>query len=176
RSRFGRSIQALIGGVELINQQKPEALDDIEIILVGDLTEEEIDTISQSTNQQNFILTGQVAYSESLQHQLDANLLLLVIGSSSGVSTTKVYEYLATGNPILALSGPSDGARLIDELKAGLVVEPENADGICSAILHYYDLWKNGNLINTKDPRVQRFDRRELTRTLAQYLDELGIN
>ena len=72
---------------------------------------------------------------ESLRLQRDSEALLLLIpnadGRGKGVLSGKVFEYLAAGRPILAVV-PPDGAaaELIRETGAGVVVAPDDVEGI----------------------------------------------
>ena len=83
-----------------------------------------------------------IAYSprsESLRLQRDSEALLLLVpdagGRGKGVLSGKVFEYLAAGRPILAVV-PPDGAAadLIRETGAGVVVAPDDVDGIGAAL------------------------------------------
>ena len=78
-------------------------------------------------------------------------MLLLLIpeagGRGKGVLSGKVFEYLAAERPILALV-PPDGAaaELIRESGAGVVVAPEDVDGIASALRDLHARWRDGSL------------------------------
>ncbi|PJF24519.1 MAG: holo-[acyl-carrier-protein] synthase, partial [Phototrophicales bacterium] len=50
------------------------------------------------------------------------------------------------GRPILALTGRSAAAALIEEFNAGIVVAPDDVDGICRALEWFYERWCSNNL------------------------------
>jgi glycosyltransferase involved in cell wall biosynthesis len=114
---------------------------------------------------------------EALQLQRDSEALLLLIpdaaGRGKGVLSGKVFEYLAAERPILALV-PPDGAaaELIRETGAGVVVAPEDVDGIASALTALEREWREGRL-NGKplsDAWKQRLSRRTRTEEYAEFL------
>ncbi len=87
----------------------------------------------------------------SLELQRDSEALLLLIpeagGRGKGVLSGKVFEYLAAERPILALV-PPDGAAaaLIREANAGVVVAPDDVDGIGAALADLHARWQAGTL------------------------------
>jgi glycosyltransferase involved in cell wall biosynthesis len=87
----------------------------------------------------------------SLELQRDSEVLLLLIpdagGRGKGVLSGKVFEYLAADRPILAVV-PPDGAaaELILAAKAGVVVAPDDVDGIAAALRDFHAQWQAGTL------------------------------
>jgi glycosyltransferase involved in cell wall biosynthesis len=87
----------------------------------------------------------------SLELQRDSEVLLLLIpdagGRGKGVLSGKVFEYLAADRPILAVV-PPDGAaaELILAAKAGVVVAPDDVDGIAVALRDFHAQWQAGTL------------------------------
>ncbi len=88
---------------------------------------------------------------ESLRLQRDSEALLLLVpdagGRGKGVLSGKVFEYLAAGRPILAVV-PPDGAaaELIRETGSGVVVAPDDVEGIKTALVELHARFTNGGL------------------------------
>jgi len=88
---------------------------------------------------------------QSLRLQRDSEALLLLVpeaeGRGRGVLSGKVFEYLAAGRPILALV-PPDGAaaKLIRETGAGVVVAPDDVEGIERALRELHVRHLDGGL------------------------------
>src|SRR5204862_3560109 len=91
---------------------------------------------------------------ESLALQRDSDALLLLIpdagGRGRGVLSGKVFEYLAAERPILAVV-PPDGAaaKLIRDTGAGVVVAPDDVDGMERELRALRDAWQAGALPDT---------------------------
>src|SRR5207237_1108170 len=73
----------------------------------------------------------------SLELQRDSDVLLLLIpeagGRGKGVLSGKVFEYLAAERPILAVVPPEGAAaELIRDAGAGVVVAPDDVDGMAA--------------------------------------------
>ena len=120
---------------------------------------------------------------ESLRLQRDSEALLLLIpnadGRGKGVLSGKVYEYLAAGRPILAVV-PPDGAaaELIRETDAGVVVAPDDVEGIRGALEDLHARFRNGGLpsIGLDDDVARRLSRQARAEQTAELLRELAAS
>ena len=117
---------------------------------------------------------------ESLRLQRDSEALLLLVpdagGRGRGVLSGKVFEYLAAGRPILAVV-PPDGAAadLIRETGAGVVVAPDDVDGMRDALRDLYARHLNGGLPAVELPEDvrARLSRRARAEDTAALLREV---
>ena len=116
----------------------------------------------------------------SLELQRDSEALLLLIpeagGRGKGVLSGKVFEYLAAARPILAVV-PPDGAaaELIRDASAGIVVPPDDVDGIETALRDLHARWEAGTLDDARlSPEWQRrVARRTRVEEYAQLLEQV---
>jgi glycosyltransferase involved in cell wall biosynthesis len=116
----------------------------------------------------------------ALELQRGSDALLLLIpdagGRGRGVLSGKVFEYLAAERPILAVV-PPDGAaaNLIRETGAGLVVAPDDLDGMERELRALRDAWQAGALpqaVLTPEWRM-KLDRRTRAQELADLIHSL---
>ena len=88
----------------------------------------------------------------------------------------KVFEYLATERPILAVV-PENGAAaaLIEETGAGVVAPPDDPAAIAAALTSLHERWRAGELDGTSlGPELRlRLDRRARVQELADLLHDL---
>ena len=123
-------------------------------------------------------IVGYVPHNECIRCQLEADVLVLIEGCGRGSDafyTGKIFEYMNTGRPVLAVL-PEKGAAadLVRESKIGVVAHTENVEAIKSALKGYYDSWSEGKLEFAPDRSViERFERKELTCKLAEVFDSL---
>lgn len=92
--------------------------------------------------------------------------------SPKATLTGKLFEYLASGKPILMV-GPLDGqaAEVIRTTKAGCVVPFGNVDEMKSALFTLYQLWKSGSTEAVSN--IDRFSRITLCAQLADVLNTI---
>jgi glycosyltransferase involved in cell wall biosynthesis len=116
---------------------------------------------------------------EALALQRDSEALLLLIPEADGrgraVLSGKVFEYLAAERPILAAVPPDgEAAALIRETGGGIVVAPDDVDGLAAALADLHGRWRAGRLDGTPlapdaRARISRAGRaRELTALLRE--------
>ena len=114
---------------------------------------------------------------DSLRLQRDSEALLLLVpdagGRGKGVLSGKVFEYIAAGRPILAVV-PPDGAAadLVRETGSGVVVAPDDVDGIRAALVELHARFANGGLpsveLATRDE--ERLSRRARVEEMAALI------
>jgi glycosyltransferase involved in cell wall biosynthesis len=123
---------------------------------------------------------GYLAHREALAELQAADCLLLIIPTEHGDQcyTGKLFEYLASGKPILALVPPSGAAAsLLRKAGTGTVVAPEDVPAIRSALLRLFQDWKAGRLsVCLNESAIQQYERRHLTKRVADILDQVSGN
>lgn len=159
-------------------------LDKICVRFIGPGKFAESDTIRRDIR--NLRLEGaieflpRVSYEESLLELSRANLLLLLQASPDTASLVpaKLYEYLRSYRPVLALVSPGATADVVVTTRGGWAVEPEDRHTLQDAIQEIYGLWVQDKLGDVRaEPGVLRqFDRRVLTGKLAEVFTEITTN
>jgi glycosyltransferase involved in cell wall biosynthesis len=120
--------------------------------------------------------TGYVEHRRAVQEICMATALLLYVPSSSLAPSGKLFEYLASGRPILCLTHPDNLAnRLVREWNAGVVADPHDEAAIEQALLTLWQRWQENGLPDQKEVRqktLERYSRRKNAEQLARVLDE----
>ncbi len=119
-----------------------------------------------------------VPHDAAVRAMTSAALLLLSIEpfeAEAGMITGKLYEYLASGRPVLGV-GPShgDAAALLAETGGGAMHARDDVDGIVETIRQHYAAWEAGQ---TRDgapwEAVAPYTRRAQTARLADVIRTL---
>ncbi|MEE4196532.1 MAG: glycosyltransferase family 4 protein [Bacteroidales bacterium] len=117
-----------------------------------------------------------VQHNDIPKQMMRSRILLLLISrfsGSSGMIPGKVFEYLASGRPVLMLGNTQgDTARLIREMGVGEVCEYEDTVQMKSAVVHLFQRYQAGN-DDVESADIERFERRALTRSLAEVIHAL---
>jgi len=124
-----------------------------------------------------------VSHSQAIGYMKNSNILLFIPGrsykgwgSDRGNISGKLYEYFATGKPILALTEDGPIRDLI--MKSGCDIQVDHSDiqQIRKEILNCYNKFREGRLnVEPNWDFIEKFERKKLTRQLATIFGELSV-
>lgn len=150
---------------------------DLKVRLIGTVDPAVVDAIEERNLMDRVERVPFIPHADAIREMAASTLLLLVIepfAQARGMITSKLYEYLASGRPVIGV-GPPDGdaASLLDAHEAGQIVDWNDARSAQEMILAHYTAWKEGN------PRpgaawnqIQEHNRQQQARRMAGFLDE----
>jgi glycosyltransferase involved in cell wall biosynthesis len=112
---------------------------------------------------------------EALKKLMASHLLLLTIFKKTDeeIITGKIFEYFASGKPILLITDGGYIAETVTRLHRGTVVKTDDLMGIKKAISFYYDLYRKNSLPFHKPLSLSEFDREYLAGKLAAMFSEI---
>ena len=113
--------------------------------------------------------TPYVSHAEAIQYMMQATVLLLIIpdiDDNKGILTGKLFEYMATGNPIL-LIGPKDGdaASILNKNAVSIAVNKQEIEKMYEFVLHSQRM-----KIDINPLLINKFSRRDLTKEIVNLL------
>jgi glycosyltransferase involved in cell wall biosynthesis len=122
--------------------------------------------------------TSFLPHDEAIRHMARSTLLLLVIepfGQAQGMITSKLYEYLASGRPVLGVGPPEgDAHALLRKHKAGTVVGWGDVDTAASVVRDHYEAWAAGIPQAGAGPEaLAEHTRRHQARRMARVLSRV---
>lgn len=171
-SQPGPFLQAI---AELFEDQ-PELRGKIKIQFVGtDIFGQLPPLITQYHLAEHVEIIGYVPHREAIQKLFQAHVLLLLVIKSSQeeIITGKVFEYFASGRPILAIIPPGELAEMIQATQAGTILDFQNIQQIQLTILKYYQQYLAGTLPAQAAESVFQFERKYLTGILGTIMQRL---
>jgi len=152
-----------------------QILDSVEVHLVGKIENEALK--SYQTNKISVKKINYLPHGDAIAYMQSADVLLLSLPKvdghgGAGIVSGKVFEYMSTRRPILAI-GPEDGdlATLLHDTQAGEIFDHKNQKGIFRFLNQCLESRGNSWIIN--DAVLAEFERPRLTGRLAHLLDQL---
>ena len=155
-------------------------VDDVLARFVGDFRPADRDWAFSEGLQERIELVPYASHRRSLELQRDSEALLLLIPDAEGrgrqILSGKVFEYLASGRPILAAVPPGGAAaELVRELGAGVVADPNDSEEITLRLEELRDRWRAGRLdeVELSDAQQATISRRTRAEELLALLETL---
>lgn len=122
-----------------------------------------------------------VSHDEAIQLMVSSDVLLLSIEefkNDTGMITGKLYEYLRSGRPVLAL-GPvgGDAQKLLEETGGGQLFGRDDLDGVQQFLLSVYTQKEEGNALTGADIRdVEQYSRRKNAKRILEIISQQAID
>jgi len=165
-------------GLRLFLQRHPEAKQRLGVLFVGNIEEKILERMREFDLSEVVECRPHQPRRQALSLALSSHLLLLILGhdpKAAGIIPAKLFEYLFTGKPILALVSEGETAEVIRSHNAGRVITSPDAEKIALSIQHYFDDYLRGNQIQrrVKSAGIGKYNRQQLTSELAEIFDRL---
>ncbi|KUY31129.1 glycosyltransferase family protein [Elizabethkingia ursingii] len=159
-----------------IVQEDSNFAQNFELRFVGRVDDIILENLQNSPLKDNLNLVGYIPHEQSVKEMENADMLLITNfpkQESAGIIPGKIFEYLATQNPILSV-GPekADVEKILNETKAGDHFTYQDHEAIRSFVLQNYNNWKN-NTVDQNSENLMQFSRRNLTANLASLLNSI---
>ena len=161
--------------VELINEI-PDFKSHLEIKLIGAVSQEVLENISQFGLNSYLYNLGYVSHAEAIAHQRKSQVLLLIEINSEDTKSIipgKLFEYMVSNRPIIAI-GPkdSDFAEIITNTNTGVFLDYSEKMRLKSVILDFYNQFLQGKL-QSYGVGLQKYSRKSLTGELVELLNKM---
>ncbi len=171
-----RKIDKVLRSLQQLIAEGSVALEDVELQFIGDINGGKIleETKPYGLRAVTTCL-GYLSHRETIQAMNKAEVLLLLLREGEGgqnIAPGKIYEYIYSNRPILALA-PKDGvaAEIVYKTRTGIVCDTTDVQEIKVGIQQLYTDWKKKefNLLPNYDI-INNYDRRVLTEQLSEII------
>jgi hypothetical protein len=145
----------------------------LEIKLIGAVSQEVLETISEFGLNPYLNNLGYVSHQEAISHQRKSQVLLLIEINSvdtKSIIPGKLFEYMVSERPIIAI-GPqdSDFAEIITNTNTGVFFDYSEKLKLKSVLLDFYNQFLEGKL-QSNAVGLQRYSRKNLTEKLVELI------
>ena len=147
--------------------------------LVGAVSTDVLEHIYASGLKPYVDLVGYISHDEAIQLQRSSQVVLLIEIDSPDtrcIIPGKVFEYMASKRPILAL-GPKDAdvAKIIEETDSGHFFEYHEYERMKTQITNHFKAFQEKELVS-QSKGIEKYSRESLTRELTKVLNAVVLN
>ncbi len=118
-------------------------------------------------------------HSEAIEDMQKASVLLFVIPdteNNEGILSGKLFDYLASGTPLLSVGPPEgDAAHILSDSEAGAIYGFKDKEGLENRVRQLFSAWQENRLNEFMPERskIKKYERREMAGQTARLLDAL---
>ncbi len=171
-------LDSLLSALASLLASRPELRDKMTLRIVGlDLTGALVSKARALGLAELVQVAGYVEHRAAVRELAAADLLLYPVAewASADFIPGKTFEYLASGKPVLAIGPRVEGVELLQQFASASVFSHGQVEEIAEAIWRFYSAFQTQPRSADADlARLSAFDRRTLTASLAELLDEIS--
>lgn len=151
------------------------------IRFIGNIKEQPIQKAARQNGLEGVVeILPYMNHRDCIGSMLKSHVLLLLEGGrgSECFYTGKLFEYIRTGRPILALV-PAAGAaaELIRRTRTGIICNWSDTASVERGLARLYDHWARGALrLDPDHEEIRKYERRALTKKLAGIMDAMAVD
>ena len=149
----------------------------IKIRLIGQVDNSVIKSIKRNNIEKYIEIIPYIPHNQVIAEQKKSDVLLLFVNNTpnaKGILTGKIFEYMASGRPILCI-GPEDGdsARILNETQTGITIDFNDKERMKYVILDLMKKHQENQLVTKNSTAIEQYSRRNLTKKYAELLNGL---
>ncbi len=166
--------EQLLTGFGRFVQRAGLAPKDAVLRFVGGLRDEDRNLVREAGVGAFVEVVPPVPFTDSLPLLRGADVLLIVIEPDCRLQIPgKLYDYLASGRPVLAVSANREVNELLERTGAGRHAAWGDPDAVAASLSAMYAASRRGGRATVDPAAVERFSAREQARSFARILDEV---
>jgi len=173
-----RTPMNLLKAIQILRARQPELRGKVRLLFVGYLQRAWRERIREMALGDVVEIAGYLPHGRAVRRSAEADALFCVqvgfrdAGKRVPYVPAKLYEYLATGKPILAPVAEGDTKEVLRESGLGFFADPRDPEDIARVLMRLCEQHNtSGIAVKPNWDFIRRFERRELTRRLAAVLD-----
>ena len=156
-----------------MTKEQPDFRRDLRLCLAGKVSDEVLTSLQKWQLTDYLDLKGYISHTEAIALQRQSQLLLLLEinhPKTEGIIPGKLFEYMASQRPILALGYKQwDVKDIIAQTQTGITLSLTDTQAIREALTHYYTLYKSQQL-HTHPTSLEAYHRKNLTKRLSEVI------
>jgi len=157
-------------------EDQPELKQKVVASFVGLLSDRVIKLVADLGLESVVRTNGYQDHSASVAELKKCDVAWMTVGRQEGeemISTGKLFEYIGSGKPILALVPDGEAKTALLDYEASFICPPDDQKKIEMEIGRLVKLWEDSALPEGRNDENSRYDRRHLARKVADIFNSL---
>ena len=169
------SARPLFESLRIALEERPDMRRDLEIVFMGGMNRNALLSDAKRLGVKDIVrVLGYRPHSEAVQLMSECHVLLLFTGMVYQSASGKIFEYAASGRPVLSFGVKDYTKSFIQQNGFGYSVDGSKPEEGARVILDLHRLWSSTHAIPGPSPaNYERYSRQKLAGKLASLLDEM---
>ena len=149
----------------------------LQVKLIGQVDKEVTQTITRNGLKDHVVLSPYIPHNQVADALHQSSVLLLPLMSNDesdtlGLIPAKVFEYMASGRPILCI-GPTNGdtAKILTETNSGVTVGFEDISRMKTVVKDLFTKHLESGLLSNDNPAIKEYSRRNQTELFVRIIN-----
>ncbi len=172
-ARKDRDPTLLFAAIQDLKRAKPEFISQLSVIFFGIESGPEIEQVRRLGIEDIVHFHPSVPKRDAIHIMMEADAMLLITSHEQrSIATSKIFDYMQSGKPVLALAKDNTAAEIIQETNIGLKVDPKDKQEIASAIEQFLSCWmKKSFPFAPIQEKIDHYSRKALAQKMAHVLN-----
>lgn len=156
---------------KLLTRERPDIASNIELHFIGLLGKDHWKLIKKLKLEEFIKYHGYLEHNEVIKKIISCDVLWFTIGRKKNIEAIlpgKVYEYVGSQKPVIALVPDGAAKTSMEEYKASFITDPDDIVAIKNTLIHVHKLYKSGELPKPEEDYVKQHERKSLTEVLTK--------
>lgn len=151
--------------------------DALNIRLIGQVDRKVVESVEVNGLKNYVDFIPYIPHNEVIKKQAESQVLLLFINktpNAKSIMTGKIFEYMTSGRPILAV-GPEDGdiAAILKETQTGIIIDFDDKKRMKDEIWNLFSKYRQNKLVTRHNEVVYKYSRKNLASNYVNLLNSL---
>jgi glycosyltransferase involved in cell wall biosynthesis len=171
---LGRSAKPFLEGLAALRRRAPAVADAIRVVFIGARESVSEEWARRLGLEGSVVFEDNLPHRECVERERRSHVLLLIKHDDDryrGLVPGKLFEYIGSKRPILAVVPDGEAAEIVRDLRRGETPRIGDAEGIAAALEKMHALYRTGELESSYSlDDVPRYSRRAEAERLSELL------
>ncbi|MEC8610162.1 MAG: glycosyltransferase family 4 protein [Bacteroidota bacterium] len=172
-----QNVECLWRCIRDLNEENERFKSHLQLKFVGNVHREVINSIETFGLSSYITQLGFLSHDEAIDEMMNSATLLFLIPKSDNnhlIITGKLFEYLASSKPILAIGPQGNASSILSESNGDEMIDYDNYKAMKQQLESFFNEWSENKTLTKDTHLINQFSRKKLTELLAKQLDSIS--
>ena len=158
-----QNVESLWRCLRDLTESNTDFKSDFQLQIVGNIHPQVLKSIESFGLSSYLIQKGFLSHNEAIEHMISSATLLFLIPKSENnhlIITGKLFEYLASSKPILAIGPLGNASSILSESNGDDMIDYDNYKAMKQQLVSFYNEWSENKTLTKDTHLIHQFSRK----------------